>query len=295
MRESFLQKPSFLQSVEWGKLQNSVGRKTWEIDGVLVIQHRLPFGLNYLYCPRPQTVSDTFFEKVQGVAAEERSIFLKVEPSCELRMPTNYEYQRSHSLQPRKTVVWDLRKTEEGLLAKMHEKTRYNIRLAEKHGVQVKNFQYEEFWHLLQETAERDKFDIHESSYYKKILETRSENFSNELFFAEYKGKVLAAVLINFYKPLAVATYLHGASTREHKEVMAPHLLHWSIIKEAKKRGLNYYDFWGIDEVKWPGVTRFKLGFGGDVVEYPPAVDIIYRPVWYRVYQLVKKLYKIYL
>src|SRR3989344_5032026 len=201
MRDDFLQKPSFFQSVEWKKLQNSVGRKTWEIEGVLLIQHRLPLGLNYLYCPRPQAVGGNFFEKVEKVAAREQSIFSKIDPVNELRIPANYEYQKSSSLQPRKTTILDLQKTEEELLNKTHEKTRYNIRLAEKHGVEIKNFSYEVFWRLLQETARRDRFDIHESGYYKKLLETRSESFSNELFFAEYKGEVLAAALINFYKP----------------------------------------------------------------------------------------------
>lgn len=290
MRDDFLKNPFFLQSVEWERLQNAIGRKTWKIDDVLLIQHRLPLGLNYLYCPRPQAIGDNFFEGAEKIAVQEQSIFLKVDPTYELRIKTNYGYQESDSLQPHKTTVLNLQKAEEELLAKMHEKTRYNIRLAEKHGAGIKNGQYEEFWQMLQETAKRDKFATHERGYYEKLLETHSENFSNELFFAEYKGKVLAAALINFYKPSASATYLHGASTREHKEIMAPHLLHWQVIKEAKKRGFDYYDFWGIDEIKWPGVTRFKLGFGGDVVEYPLAVDIIYRPAWYKIYRLVKKL-----
>lgn len=281
---------SFLQSAEWEKLQRAAGRKTWRIGDVLLVQHRLPLGLNYLYCPRPRAADENFFAKVEKIAAQEQSVFFKIEPTHELQIETNYEYEKSDSLQPPKTVVLDLREKEEELLAKMHEKTRYNIRLAERHGVQIRNSPYEVFWRMLQETAERDKFSTHERGYYGKLLETRSENFSNELFFAEYKGKVLAAALINFYKPSASATYLHGASTRAHKEVMAPHLLHWQAIKEAKKRGFDYYDFWGIDEIKWPGVTKFKLGFGGSIIEYPPAVDIIYRPAWYKVYRLVKKL-----
>ena len=93
--------------------------------------------------------------------------------------------------------------------------------------------------------------------------------------------------MINFYGD--TATYLHGASSRKNKELMAPHLLHWRIIQEAKKRGLGQYDFGGIDEKKWPGVTRFKIGFGGSVVEYPPSVDIIYKPILYKIYRLARK------
>lgn len=315
MTNYFLQTPSFLQSVEWEKLQDATDRKTWEIDGLLVIQHRLPFGLNYLYCPKPRAVDEKFFEKVQKIAVQERSLFLKIEPTCELRIKTNYEYQKSASLQPPKTVILDLRKTEEELFGKMHEKMRYNVHLAERKDVVVSNFQvskfassansrvlpvgskdicfqlnFQIFWELLGKTAKRDRFFMHEKRYYEELLKTRSSDFSNELFFAEYKDKILAAALINFYKPSVTATYLHGASTREDKEVMAPHLLQWHIIKEAKRGGFNYYDLWGIDEKKWPGLTRFKLGFGGEVIEYPSAIDIIYRPAWYKVYQLAKKL-----
>lgn len=290
MTGDFLQKPSFLQSAEWERLQNSVGRKTWKINDILVIQHRLPFGLNYLYCPRLRKVEDIFFKKIEEVAIQEQGVFLKIDPADKLKPPFNHKYLGSVSLQPRKTAILDLRKTEEELFGQTREKTRYNIRLAERHGAQIKNFQFGSFWKLLQETAERDKFKLHERSYYEKLLETRSGDFSNELFFAEYKGKILAAALANFYKPSAVVTYLHGASTREHKEIMGPYLLHWHIIKEAKKRGFDYYDFGGVDEIKWPGVTRFKLGFGGNVIEYPPSIDIIYRPAWYEIYRLVKKL-----
>ncbi len=293
MRESFLQKPSFLQSVEWGKLQNSVGRKTWRIDNILLIQHRLPFGLNYLYCPKSQAIGDNFLEKIGKIAVQGKSVFLKIEPVHELNPPGNYKYRRSDSLQPRKTIILDLQPKEEELLARMHEKTRYNIGLAERRGVQTRTADnFATFWSLLEETSQRDGFQTHVRSYYENLFTTTSENFSNKLFFAEYNGKILAAALINFYKPSGIATYLHGASSREYKEVMAPHLLHWRIIQEAKKRELKFYDFWGIDEIKWPGLTRFKKGFGGEVIEYPSATDIIYRPRWYKLYQLAKGLKK---
>lgn len=297
MRDDFLQKPSFLQSVEWKKLQNSVGRKTWEIDGVLVIQHRLPAGLSYLYCPRPIGLEEVFWKEIGKIVDQEQSIFLKIDIARKLRVPANYKYIniKSDSLQPQKTAIVDLRKSEEELLSQMHEKTRYNIKLAERRGVRTGiTDNFATFWSLLEETAQREGFSTHEKGYYENLFIIASESFSNKLFFAEYRGKILAAAMVNFYKPSATATYLHGASTRECKEIMAPHLLHWQVIKEAKKRGFNYYDFWGIDEKKWPGLTRFKLGFGGEVIEYPPTIDIIYRPAWYKVYRLVKKLYKTY-
>src|SRR3989338_5647077 len=122
----------------------------------------------------------------------------------------------------------------------------------------------------------------------EKLLAARDNDFSNEIFFAKYQNKIIAVVLVNFYKPSQTATYLHGASSSEHREVMAPHLLYWRAIQEAKVRGFKSYDFWGIDEARWPGLTRFKLGFGGEQVEYPASVDIIYRPVLYGLYYLAR-------
>lgn len=284
---------SFLQSKEWEDSQNSIGRKTWRISGALLLRHDLPFGFNYLYCPRPDNLKEFFFIEAKNIARKKNSIFLKIDPVSAGQLSI-VNCKLSDSIQPRKTVVIDLRKPESEILSQMREKTRYNIRLAERRGVQVTSDKtgatnyFEKFWRLLQETAKRDGFHTHEKQHYEKLLAIWSQNFSNELFCVEYCGEVLAAAIVNFYGN--TATYLHGASSRKDKEVMAPHLLHWRIIQEAKKRGFTQYDFGGIDEKKWPGVTRFKLGFGGEVFEYPPSIDIIYRPILYGAYRLVRNL-----
>ena len=308
----------FLQSREWEEIQRAVGRKTWRQEGALIIRHDLGLGLNYLYCPRPdfgpQQPGVGFFSAARDIAARERSIFLKIDPIHAIRMPTAGVYAReAASIQPRRTIVIDLRKSEAEILGAMHEKTRYNIRLAERKGVRIRKFtptpkvgvgagesgirrteDFQIFWRLLRETASRDGFCTHPRAYYEKMLTVRSDAFSNELFFAEYGGEALAAALVNFYHPASgvqpsgdwSATYLHGASSRRHREVMAPHLLHWRIMREAKKRGVASYDLWGIDEQKWPGVTRFKRGFGGAEIAYPASVDVVYRPWWYRAYRV---------
>ena len=123
----------------------------------------------------------------------------------------------------------------------------------------------------------------------------RSPFFSNELFFAEYGGTALAVALVNFYRDATsqeggIATYLHGGSSRERRGVMAPYLLQWRIMQEARRRGCNLYDLWGIDEKKWPGLTRFKKGFGGNAVRVGASVDIVCRPLLYKVYMLWRKL-----
>ncbi len=310
----FSQCPSFLQSPEWEQFQQSVGRRTWRIDDILVIEHPLGFGLRFLYCPRPMFENAEqereFFDGAARLGKTDRAIFLKIDPVQKLQT-TNYKLKTTSSVQPRITTVLDLAQSAEKLLARMHPKTRYNIRLAEKKWVKVRATRYEvrgtnsdihSFSALLEETARRDGFRTHPSVYYEKLLSIRSVEFTNELFLAEHEGKILAGALVNFYAPSSgkgerpsgahrrVATYLHGASSNEARNVMAPYLLHWGIIQEARQRGYHYYDFWGIDETKWPGITRFKTGFGGQTVEYPETVDVVYRPTLYAVYRGLKQL-----
>jgi len=236
---------------------------------------------------------------MREIARKEKSIFLKIDPLAHI--PISGAPHPASGIQPAETIVLDLvDHTEDELLAAMHEKTRYNIRLAERRGVivgrgslETKEKDFCIFLRLLQETAARDGFRTHPRGYYEKLLETQSHDFSNELFFAEYNGEVLAAAIVNFYHPeagAASATYLHGASSGRHREVMAPHLLQWRIIREARRRGCAQYDLWGIDERRWPGVTRFKRGFGGRAIAYPRSADIVYRPLLYAAYRIARKI-----
>lgn len=279
---------SFLQSRAWEEFQKKLGRKTWRIEDQLIIRHKLPAGFNYLYSPRPKLVNNNLLSGVEKIAKKEKSIFLKIDPAENLQS-TIHNPQPTNSIQPQKTLILDIGRPEDDLFADMRPKTRYNIRLAERHGVYITPKRIlKDFWDLLQETSRRDKFNIHSQDHYKKLLDVSDQDFSNELFFAQYDNKIIAVGMINFYKPSGTATYLHGASSSQHREIMAPHLLHWRVIQEAKARGFKYYDFWGVDEKKWPGLTRFKLGFGGEQVEYPPSIDIIYRPALYKLYRLAR-------
>jgi len=287
-----------------------MGRKTWRIGGVLLIQHNLPRGFNYLYCPRPefnQITFGKFVSEVSAIAKTEQSIFLKIDPREKISLEgDNARIGFSRPLQPQQTIVLDLSKSEDELLGAMREKTRYNIRLAERKGVEVVKVVYREakedfaiFWKLLSETATRQGFFVHQKKYYELLSNIRTSEMSNEFFFAHLRDdhdEILAAALVNIHRdPLtgaSSAAYLHGASSRDHKEFMAPHLLHWRIMQDLKHRNIDLYDLWGIDEEKWPGITRFKTGFGGSRIEYPASIDIIYRPVWYAIYKLMKFMRK---
>lgn len=288
---------TFLQSPEWEEIQKRMGRPVKRIGPVLVIRHDLPFGFNYIYAPRPEGLSPEFFSGAKVFANENESIFLKIDPADSPHFNT-VQYlsmggRKAFSLQAPATVVIDCKKSEEELLSAMHPKTRYNIHLAERHGVRARRASDEEsfsaFWGLLTETAGRDGFSPHPKEHYRALLEVKSSNFKNQLWFAEHKSNLAAAAIINTYRPSGVATYLHGASYYEMRELMAPYLLHWEIIREAMRRGFVSYDLGGIDEQRWPGLTRFKKGFGGDIVDFPETRDFVFRKGWYALYALRRR------
>ncbi|MFA5359161.1 MAG: peptidoglycan bridge formation glycyltransferase FemA/FemB family protein [Patescibacteria group bacterium] len=293
----------FLQSWDWGVLQESLGRKIWrlavtdenQIKAVaLIVKHQLPFKQNYLYCPRgPLTTEPKYFEylveRIKELGKHEKSTFCRIEPIS----PTiNYHLPPTKPVQPKTTLVLDLTKSEDDILNSFHQKTRYNIRLAEKHGVTVRDGSgdqdFEIFWNLLTKTYTKQEISTHPKEYYKKILTTPYSLLATKLFIAESNGIPVAANLCYFYGDRA--TYAHGGSDYQYRNLMAPHLLQWHQIKCAKDAGYKVYDFWGIDEKRWPGVTRFKLGFNGKSVDYPGTFDIPISKILYPLYKLVKKV-----
>lgn len=279
---------SFLQSKQWADFQELLGHKIWRVDDVLLIKHNLPLKRNYLYSPHcgENFLSESFLDKVREIAKKEKSMFLKVEPAFVPNLSELRRGKKSHSIQPRKTLILDTTKSEQELLERMHSKTRYNIRLAEKKNIKIKKDKkyFEDFWRLIQKITKRDGFHHHSKEHYEKLLKIPG----TELFVVLYKDKIIAANIVLFYSKTAV--YLHGASDYNYRSLMAPFLLQWQQILEAKKRGCNEYDFWGIDEKKWPGVTRFKRGFNGKEIEYVGAYDYVFKPLWYFIYKIARRV-----
>ncbi len=200
--------------------------------------------------------------------------------------------QSVKSIQPANTLLLDLNKSEEELLAEMHQKTRYNIRLAKKKGVKVEKMEDKSkamdiFSKLIKETSVRDKFTPHSDDYYQKMLKALGQNVN--LWVAKYEDKILAAnIVVSFGDTV---TYLHGASANEHRNLMAPHLLQWEQIKWAKENNFKIYDFWGISDSdsRWAGFTRFKKGFGGYEKNLPGTFDLVYNQRAYKIYNFIKK------
>jgi lipid II:glycine glycyltransferase (peptidoglycan interpeptide bridge formation enzyme) len=141
----------------------------------------------------------------------------------------------------------------------------------------------------MEETKDRDGFRIHGQDHYRRLF-FAGDDFIVPLF-AQYEGKVIAAGIFCFFGNRA--TYLHGASSNSDRQVMAPYLLQWEGIRLAKERGCRVYDFYGIDEERWPGVTRFKRGFAGQEIEYPGTFEQGIKRINYFIFLALKKIRKI--
>ena len=314
---------SFLQSFEWGEFQSSVGRKVIRfaiVEGgrmmavASVSEHKLPLGLRYWYLARGPiaiveagqaeqfAILDFCIKALKEKAKDAGVVFLRMDPGVEKKDISVLEKLDmrpiSGSVQPKDTLVLDLQKSEEEILSAMKPKTRYNIRLAEKKGVEISSTMFEEksfedFWKLIQETSERDGIVSHSKAYYQKMLESLGADGDLKcfLYLARYEGQVIAANIVLIFG--AYAVYLHGASSNANRNLMAPYLLQWRQIRDARAAGCRVYDFWGItvdgENPKWSGITRFKQGFGGREISYAGVYDMPIRKTLYSLYMMLRK------
>lgn len=298
---------AFLQSPAWAEVQRAEGAQVSvmgyqehsKFSAVAVcVRQRLPLGASYWLVPKgPLVVSGTAEDKRSAMVnelsewgKEQGALFVRFEPIEEVS-----GFQRTLDDEPRATTVVDLEKSEEDILAGMHPKTRYNIRLAERHGLRFRFAGASElpaFQRLLVETAKRDGFRAHQSEHYAAIMRVQQEpEYQVRLGLVELEGELLAASLLVMCQ--GTATYLHGASSRANRELMAPYLLHWSAIQAFKREGARHYDFWGVAPLDgslsgWSGFSRFKLGFGGRRYEYPGTFDVVIRRGGYFLYRLAR-------
>lgn len=295
-----------LQTGEWGELKASFGWKpVWmigETSGVQILFRKLPLGFTVGYIPKGNA-DTSLWPEIDSVCKQSHAIFLKLEPdSWEGQGPsqiTNYPLliTSPHNIQPPRTIIVDIKSSEEEILAHMKQKTRYNIRLAEKKGVTVHAWEDVEAFHkMMLLTGERDGFGVHSLEYYQRAYELLHPKQRAELLLAEFEGKPLAALFVA--RNGKRAYYLYGASTDEERNRMPTYLLQWEAMKWAKAHGCSEYDLWGVPDEEeatleanfekrndslW-GVYRFKRGFGGQLKRAAQAMDRVYHPLLYWAY-----------
>jgi peptidoglycan pentaglycine glycine transferase (the first glycine) len=300
-----------LQTGEWGELKSAFGWEAVRIVsgnvGTQILFRKLPLGFTVGYIPKlashfqESAFSQDLWCEIDAVCKKNLAIFLKLEPDVwnDQKLDTGNLILRTspHNIQPPRTLIVDMKGSEAEILARMKQKTRYNIRLAEKKGVTVRTWDdIESFHKMMLLTGVRDGFGVHSREYYQRAYELLHPKQMSELLLAEYEGKPLAALFVA--RNGNRAYYLYGASTDEERNRMPTYLLQWEAMKWAKLRGGEEYDLWGVpdeDEATleanfetrhnglW-GVYRFKRGFGGQLKRAVQAMDLVYHPGLYWAY-----------
>lgn len=250
-------------------------------------------------------------EDLQELARKENAIFIKIDPEViigvgntnadndepgrmawEITAELNQRgwHTSQEQIQFKNTICLDLEGGEDRWLARMKQKTRYNIRLAEKKGVVVRRGNLSdlpEMYRMYAETSVRDGFVIRSEGYYRHVWEAFLKTGMAEALIAEVDGTPVAGLILFMFA--GRAWYVYGMSRMAHREKMPNYLLQWEAMKTARNHGCLTYDLWGAPDIfdetdpMW-GVFRFKQGLGGEAVRFIGAWDYPVRPVYYQLY-----------
>lgn len=285
-----------LQTWAWGEFREKTGNKVYRTESFQLTIHPIPFfkklkiGAFIKGGPPTKMMLESLFK----IAKEENLIFIKMEPNV-LKNPKDIKLLKSFGAVPGKSLFtpssfWiDLGVTEEELLKSFHPKTRYNIRLAQKHGVVVSEDNskksFETFLKLYKQTTQRQKFYAHNEKYFRLMWNELEPAGIAKLLVAKYKGQTLASWIVFVWKDFLY--YPYGASSEKHKNVMASSLLMWETIRFGKKLKLKTFDLWGREDGK--GFTKFKEGFNPQVVEFLGTWDLPTSP-FYSTYKIMELL-----
>lgn len=305
----------FLQSARWGAFKQRHG---WSVERVVegpsghdalaqvLFKERRPFSIAYM--PRgPVGVPDlvtarSIFQRVDDLCRARRALFLIVEPEHPLPFSGTYRQEGfvrgPEHIQPARTVKVPLL-DDEALLNQMHQKTRYNIRLAQRRGVVIETgaantADIDRFYRLLLDTSSRNEFGVHSRQYYDDFLSIFGT--SAALLFARVDGNDAAGLIAARFGEQAI--YMYGASSTEHRAHGAGFYLQFAAMQWAREQGCTEYDLWGIPRVDpvsvqledghglagtkgddWRGLYEFKVRFGGRIVDAVPTLERRYHPV----------------
>jgi len=291
-----------LQSRAWGEFRKTQGQKVKRLNSFQILFYPIPY-LPYTigYLPKGPLPTELMIKKLKRIGEKHRAIFIKLEPNVKKSKIQNLKSKISKlglipgkPLFTRHTMIIDLRKSEEELMSNFHSKTRYNIRLAKRKGVKIKEGQsvkdFEKYWQLMEETMKRQGFYAHNHSYHQKMWQIMRRAGIAHLLMAVYQEKVLAAWILFKFKHILY--YPYGASSSSHRNLMASNLLMWEAIRFGKKNGCRTFDLWGTPGPNpkksdpWYGFHHFKMGYNPELVEFIGTYDLVLRPVLYPIYRL---------
>ncbi len=262
------------------------------------------------YFPKGKMPDEQVMKLLTSLGQKNNALYIKMEPDIAATVGSANGFEQireflfSHGCVPGKalftpyTFQLSLRPTEEELLASFHQKTRYNLNLAQKKGVQIvedtTTTGLEEYLTLLSETTKRQGFYAHTKEYYTKMFAILSKSGMLHIFKAVLDGQTLSVWIIFVFN--GKLYYPYGASSREHREVMANNLLAWKVIQFGKSLGCEVFDMWGSlgpnpnQNDPWYGFHKFKEGYGGKLVEFVGSYDLVFNPTMYKLFQLVDRL-----
>ncbi|OGH09733.1 MAG: hypothetical protein A2152_03930, partial [Candidatus Levybacteria bacterium RBG_16_35_6] len=302
-----------LQSEDWGKFREKTGIKVIRNNLFQITIHKIPhFKWTIGYVPKGNLPDRKTVEELKKVGREENCIFIQLEPKVENDEKLNFKkidlVPSAHPLFTRFNFELDLTKTEEELLKNMHPKTRYNIKIAQKHNVKIiednSDKAFLQYLKLTRETTRRQGFFAHTENYHRLMWESLklkdnsqkidTNHLTAHIFLAKLQKETLVAWILFVYKDTLY--YPYGASSIYHRETMASNLMMWEAIKYGKKLGLKKFDMWGSlgpDADKndaWYGFHRFKQGYRPRLVEYVGSYDLIINPYLYKLYVVADKI-----
>jgi len=310
-----------LQSWQWGEFRKSMGVDVVRLaaetnekvsDAWQLTFHTIPFTpFTIGYFPKGPMPTEQICKELLKLGEKKRAIYIQLEPNVDRKTlrqtdrKTNSEILPSycltvspsllpshHPLFTKYTFILDLTKSEEELLKVMHSKTRYNIRVAQKHGVVIKedgsDKAFAAYLKLNEETLNRQGFYAHNKRYHENMWSILSREGIAKLWTASYEGEILSAWIIFLWKDTVY--YPYGASSRNKREVMAPNLMLWEIARWAKAHGYKKFDLWGAlgpnpdTNDPWYGFHRFKEGYNPELVEFLGSFDLVIHPLLYKLY-----------
>ena len=320
---------ALLQSGFWGAFRRQLGWRARAfrcgyrggVFGLLVLVRRIAAGMELAYVPHGPQLSEPAVQPERFLLELAEALRPYLGRSLLLRydLPWGVEglgnrppslqssgglHRAPIDIQPPSTVILDLSGSEEQLLAAMKSKTRYNIRLSAKKGVEISTIPAEqlesalsEWYGLYRETARRDRITLHEEAYYKSLFALAGSYGAGapQLFLltARHDGQLLAGIIVALMGE--GAWYLYGASSDRKRNLMPSYGLQWRAIRLAREQGCRFYDLFGIppsDDPQHPmhGLFRFKTGFGGRVLNRLGCYDVALRPLSYRLYRAAEGL-----
>jgi lipid II:glycine glycyltransferase (peptidoglycan interpeptide bridge formation enzyme) len=297
-----------VQSPEWGEFKTKYGTKAVRVGSIQYTIHKIPLTSSYYaYCPKVNPLA-VEWELLKDSLNENSCVAINFDvPNTIKGSPGAIKAEEilgKHCVKsPRNTfakknILLDLNQDEGEILKNMHTKHRYNIGLSRRKGVEVREAQstedFELFYRLLRDTAERQKYLIHPFTYYQKIWEILHPKGMCRILTAYYQNEPLASWMFFVYD--GVLYYPYGGSSEKHRNLFASTLLAWEGIRMGKEEGLKVFDMWGAaDDITdkndpWYGFTNFKLKFGGRLVEYIDSYDYTVNKPMYEMFNLAQNV-----